>query len=169
MRWPKGEKWIIISIFIGTIIMSQIIYIMEESEKPGKAQIEASDIYLDYYLNEDTEIISLYLINKSQIAANGLNLTIYIPGAFTVRETGICELSRENDSTLIADFSENTIYSTFSNTKEYPVVDFKLIGVNKNKLGKSEESIKYIIKCDEDEFKGKIPLFYIYTVKGFID
>lgn len=142
---------------------------MEESEKPGEARLEASDIYLDYYLDENTEIISFYLLNKSQIAAHGLNLTIYIPGAFTVKETGDCKLSRENDSTLTADFSENTIYPTFSDKKEYPVVDLKLKGVNTKKLGKSDESIRYTINCDEGEYRGKIPLFYIFTVKGFVD
>ena len=50
MRWPKGEKWTIISIFIVTIVVSQIIYIIEESQKPKKPQIEASDICLDYDL-----------------------------------------------------------------------------------------------------------------------
>lgn len=143
--------------------------IMKGSQKSQKPQIEASDIYLDYYLSKNTNFISLYLLNKSQIAAHGLNVTICIPGAFTIKETGTCKLSRENDSTLIADFSENTIYPTFSNKKEYPVLDFKLEGVNTKKLGKSEESIKYIVTCDEGEFRGKIPIFYIFTVKGFVD
>jgi hypothetical protein len=168
-RWIKEGKGNFIEILIVSIMVSLIIMTITVSQKSQKPQIEASDIYLDYHLNKNTNFVSLYLLNKSQIAANGLSLTIFIPGSFAVKETCNCKLSRKNDSTLTVDFSENTIYPTFSNTKEYPVVDFKLIGVNKNKLEKSEKSIRYIINCDEGEFKGKIPIFYIFTVKGFVD
>ena len=165
LAWIKGGKGILAIIFLLTIIPGFIISIIEESEKKQALQIEASDIYLDYYLNEDTGIISLYLLNRSQIAAHGLNLTIYLPRYFSVKKTGDCKLSIENDSTLIANFSQSTIYNTFSNKIEYPVVDLKLKGVNKKKLEESIESIKYIINCDEGEFKGKIPVFYIFTVR----
>jgi hypothetical protein len=174
MRWSKGEKWIIISIFISTIIVSQIIYILEESKKPGKAQIEASDIRLDYYLDEDTDIISLYLVNKSQKAAYGVNITIDIPGikidthlkrTFTIAKTGNCKVSKKNNNTLTIDFSNETIYPTFSNKRAYPVLDFKFNSVTKNVLKETNQAIEYVIASDEDEFIGRIPVFYIFTFK----
>ncbi len=172
--WIKGGKGILAIIFILTVIPGLIISIVEESEKKRALQIEASELCLDYYLNENTGIISLYLLNKSQIAAHGLNLTIYIPRveqsrytkqAFAIMETGDCKLSKKNDNTLIANFSHTTIYPTFSNKREYPVVDFKFNGATVKELKETEESIKYIINCDEGQFSGKIPVFYIFTVK----
>jgi hypothetical protein len=174
LSWIKGGKGILAIIFILTVIPGLIISIVEESEKKRALQIEASELCLDYYLNENTGIISLYLLNRSQTAAHGLNLTIYIPRveqeryfkeAFTVMGTGDCELSKKNDSPLVANFSHTTIYPTFSNKRAYPVVDFKFNGVTVKKLKETEQSIKYIINCDEGEFKGKIPVFYIFTIK----
>lgn len=169
-QWIKGEKKTFFSILIVTIIVSQIIRVMEDSKKPGEPQIEASDLCLDYYLNEDTGIISLYLLNKSRIAIHRPKITIFIPtitkeGAFTIIGTGDCEVVKMDDNSPIVDFSQVTIYPTFSNKRDYPVIDFKFSGVTAKELKETKESIKYFINCDEGEFRGRIPVFYIFTVK----
>jgi hypothetical protein len=172
LRLIKEGKGNFIEILIVTSIVSAIIMTMVKSQKPKTPQIEASELCLDYYLDEDTGIISLYLLNKSQIAAHGLILTIYTPRikqAFAIIETGDCNVSKKNDSTLIANFSHTTIYPTFSNKGEYPVVDFKFNGATVKELKETEESLIYTINCDEGQFSGKIPVFYIFTVKSFVN
>lgn len=170
MRWLKGEKGNIFFILIVTIIVSQIIRIMEESKKPGEPQIEASNLYLDYYLDENTKKISLYLINRTEIAIYKPKITIFIPKitrgvAFTVTGTGDCEVSKQGDNILIADFSDGTIYPTFSNEHAYPVIDFKFNGATVKELKETEEYLIYTINCDEGEFKGKIPVFYLFSIR----
>ncbi len=173
-HWIKGEKRTLFSILIVTIIVSQIIRVMEDSKKEENLQIEASDICLDYNLNENTGIVSLYLLNKSQIAAHGVKLAIHMPKitpdvhkkrALSITKTGDCEFFNKNDRILTANFSNTTIYPTFSDKKEYPVIDFKFNGVTIKELKETEQSIEYIINCDEGEFRGRIPVFYIFTVK----
>ena len=168
LRWIKEGKGNFVEILIVTIIVSLIIMIIVESKKPKKPQIEASDIYLDYYLNEDTEIISLYLTNRSQAAVHKPKITIFIPqitkkGTFTAIETGDCAVFKMDDNLLIADFSQATIYPTFSNKRDYPVLDFRFKGVTEKELKETEESLIYTIKCEEGQFSGKIPVFYMFT------
>lgn len=169
-RWIKGERKTFFGVIIVTIIVSQIIMLIEESKKPGEPQIEASDLYLDYYLDENTEKISLYLINKTEIAIYRPKITILIPtitkeGAFTITGTGDCEAVKMDDNLLIVDFSQATIYPTFSNKRDYPVIDFKFSDITAKELKETEESLIYTIKCNDGQFSGKIPIFYLFTVK----
>ena len=56
-------------------------------------------------------------MNKSQMAAYGVNITINIPAikidtrikrAHTIMKTGNCKVSQKNNNTLMVDFSEET-------------------------------------------------------------
>jgi competence protein ComGC len=170
LRLIKEGKGNFIEILIVTSIVSAIIMTMVKSQKPKTPQIEASELCLDYYLDENTSIISLYFLNKSQIAAHGPKIMILIPtitkeGTFTITETGDCGVVKMDDNLLVADFSQATIYPTFSNKREYSVVDFKFTGLTSKELKETEESIIYTINCDEGQFSGKIPVFYIFTFK----